>query len=50
MAMLIGKFHKLIQSKLLWGVFSILIIISFVFWGTYSSDQQVVDTITIDIT
>ena len=34
MAMLIGKFHKLIQSRLVWGVFLVLIVMSFVVWGT----------------
>jgi len=34
MAMLIGKFHKLIQSRLLWGAFLVLIVLSFVVWGT----------------
>ena len=32
--MLIGKFHKLIQSRLLWGVFLVIIVFSFVIWGT----------------
>ena len=36
MAMLIQKFHRLIQSKLLWIVFLSLVVISFVFWGAYS--------------
>ena len=27
MAMLIGKFHKLIQSRLLWGIFAVLIVL-----------------------
>jgi peptidyl-prolyl cis-trans isomerase D len=34
MTMMISKFHKLIQSKLLWGVFATLIIFSFVVWGS----------------
>ena len=34
MAMLIGKFHKLIQSRLLWGIFAVLIVLSFVVWGS----------------
>ena len=34
MAMLIGKFHKIIQSRLVWGVFAVLIILSFVVWGS----------------
>ncbi len=33
MAMMISKFHKLIQSRLLWGVFLIVIVFSFVIWG-----------------
>ncbi|HMO03193.1 MAG TPA: SurA N-terminal domain-containing protein [Kiritimatiellia bacterium] len=34
MAMLITKFHRLIQSKLLWLFFLVVIIFSFVIWGT----------------
>lgn len=34
MAMLISKFHRLIQSKLLWGAFLVIIVFSFVIWGT----------------
>lgn len=37
MAMMITKFHRLIQNKLLWVVFSVLVVISFVFWGTFNS-------------
>lgn len=33
MAMMISKFHKLIQSKLLWLTFLVMVVISFVFWG-----------------
>ena len=33
MAMLISKFHKLIQSRLLWGGFLVMIVFSFVVWG-----------------
>jgi len=33
MAMMISKFHKLIQSKLLWIVFLVVIVFSFVVWG-----------------
>ncbi|HBA85837.1 MAG TPA: hypothetical protein DCZ95_17275 [Verrucomicrobia bacterium] len=33
MAMLISKFHRLIQSRLLWGVFLVIIVFSFVIWG-----------------
>ena len=32
--MVITKFHKLIQSKLLWGGFLVIIVFSFVIWGT----------------
>ena len=32
MAMIISKFHKLIQSRLLWGAFLVVIIFSFVIW------------------
>jgi peptidyl-prolyl cis-trans isomerase D len=38
MAMLISKFHKLIQSKLLWLTFIVLVVISFVFWGAVVPD------------
>lgn len=34
MAMLISKFHRLIQSRLLWGTFLVVIVFSFVIWGT----------------
>ena len=33
MTMMISKFHRLIQSRLLWGVFLIIIVFSFVIWG-----------------
>ena len=33
MTMMITKFHRLIQSKLVWIVFCFLIVVSFVFWG-----------------
>ena len=33
MTMMISKFHKLIQSRLLWGVFLVVIVFSFVIWG-----------------
>ncbi len=36
MAMMISRFHKLIQSKILWGVFLVVIIFSFVIWGSQS--------------
>lgn len=31
--MMIGKFHKLIQSRVLWAVFLVVIIFTFVIWG-----------------
>lgn len=34
MAMLISKFHRLIQSKLLWISFLVIVIFTFVIWGT----------------
>ncbi len=34
MAMLITKFHRLIQSKILWLLFLVIIVFSFVIWGT----------------
>ena len=34
MAMMISKFHRLIQSRLLWAAFLVVIIFSFVVWGT----------------
>ena len=33
MAMMISKFHKLIQSRLLWGAFLVIIVFSCVIWG-----------------
>ena len=33
MTMMISKFHRLIQSRLLWGAFLIIIVFSFVIWG-----------------
>ena len=33
MTMMISKFHKLIQSRLLWGTFLVIIVFSFVVWG-----------------
>lgn len=33
MTMMISKFHRLIQSRLLWGVFLVIIVFSFVIWG-----------------
>ncbi len=41
MAMMISKFHKLIQSRLLWGAFLIIIVFSFVVWGmVWPSDVE----------
>lgn len=40
MAMLISKFHKLIQSRLLWAVFLVIVIFTFVIWGTSVPDTQ----------
>lgn len=34
MAMVIARFHRLIQSRLLWAAFLVVIIFSFVVWGT----------------
>jgi len=34
MAMIISKFHRLIESRLLWAVFLVVIVFSFVIWGT----------------
>jgi peptidyl-prolyl cis-trans isomerase D len=31
--MMIGKFHKLIKSRILWAVFLVVIVFSFVIWG-----------------
>ena len=36
MAMLISKFHRLIQSRLLWASFLVIIIFTFVVWGMRS--------------
>ncbi len=40
MAMLITKFHRLIGSKLIWSIFSAIIIISFVFMFTEVPDMN----------
>jgi hypothetical protein len=42
MAMLISKFHRLIQSRLLWAAFLVVIVFSFVIWGTQvpSANEQ----------
>ena len=34
MAMMISKFHRLIQSRLLWASFLIIVIFTFIVWGT----------------
>ena len=34
MAMLISKFHRLIQSRALWAAFLVIVVVSFVFWGS----------------
>jgi len=39
MAMLISKFHKLIQSKLLWATFLVIVVFTFVIWGTQVPTQ-----------
>ena len=41
MTMMISKFHKLIQSRLLWGAFLVIIVFSFVVWGmVWPSDLE----------
>jgi hypothetical protein len=40
MPMLITKFHRLIQSRLLWATFLIIIVFSFVVWGTRMPKQS----------
>ena len=40
MPMLISKFHRLIQSRLLWASFLIIIVFSFVIWGTRVPKQS----------
>jgi hypothetical protein len=46
MAMMISKFHKLIQSRILWGVFLIVIVFSFVIWGmVWPSEMEEADRI-----
>lgn len=39
MAMVISKFHRLIQSRLLWAAFLVVIVFSFVFWGTQTASR-----------
>ena len=40
MAMMISKFHRLIQSKLLWAGFLVVVVFSFVIWGTQVPKQN----------
>lgn len=40
MTMMITKFHKLIQNKVLWLVFLVMVILSFVVWGTYTPSND----------
>lgn len=40
MTMMISKFHRLIQSRLLWGVFLVAIVFSFVIWGMVWPSQS----------
>ena len=40
MTMLITKFHRLIQNKVLWITFMLLVVISFVFWGAQAPDPD----------
>ncbi|MBR6022864.1 MAG: peptidylprolyl isomerase [Kiritimatiellae bacterium] len=39
MAMMISKFNALIRSRLLWGAFLVVIVLSFVVWGMPSCNQ-----------
>jgi hypothetical protein len=38
--MMISKFHRLIQSRLLWGAFLVVIIFSFVIWGMFPGGSR----------
>lgn len=40
MTMMITKFHRLIQNKVVWIIFSLLVVVSFVFWGTYDTSVE----------
>ena len=40
MTMMISKFHRLIQSRLLWGIFLVVIVFSFVIWGMVWPSQR----------
>ena len=39
MVMMISRFHRLIQSRLLWAVFLVVIVFSFVIWGTQTPSE-----------
>ena len=40
MTMMITKFHKLIQNKVIWALFLLLVVFSFVIWGTQIPDAD----------
>lgn len=40
MVMMITRFHRLIQSRLLWGAFLVIIIFTFVIWGTQTPSES----------
>ena len=40
MTMMISRFHRLIQSRLVWGVILIMIVFSFVIWGMVWPSKQ----------
>lgn len=40
MVMMISRFHRLIQSRLLWGAFLVIIVFTFVIWGTRMPGQS----------
>lgn len=40
MAMLITKFHSLIRNRLLWAAFLVIIVFTFVIWGTTTSGSK----------
>jgi len=39
MAMLITKFHRLIRNRLIWIIFLVVVVFSFVIWGTQMPDS-----------
>lgn len=39
MAMLISKFHRLIRNRLIWIIFLVVVVFSFVIWGTQMPDS-----------